>query len=174
MRQRERHSFPLRPSVLRWHSIAVAVAVSLTAGPIMAAPAKKSPVGKRVAAAAPREPAVCSSLRTDYEDASKKLALNQAHENIDNSAIRATMRQSEDNNVLAQARITMDLMKNNGCKSPTYAPSASRYALSSLKCSAVLEELRAREAIDRLNRTYTPRQSTSECDISTWKADFDQ
>jgi hypothetical protein len=174
MRQRERHSFPLRQPALRWRGIALAVAMSLTAGPIIAAPAKKSSVGKRVAVTAPQEPAVCSSLRTDYENASKKLALNQAHDNIDDSAIRATMRESQDNNVLVQARITMDLMKSNGCKSPTYAPSASRYALAALSCSAALQHIRALEAIDRFNRTYTPRETPSECDTSKWKEDSDR
>src|SRR5687767_22819 len=73
------------------------------------------------------EPEVCTSLSSDYENASKKLAMLKAEGALDNSAVRATMREGQSGNILNEARMTMDLMKNNGCKGPTAAPSASRY-----------------------------------------------
>src|SRR5207248_2717613 len=115
--------------------ISALLLTSISAG---AAPSHKAPQRK---VAARREPAICTSLANDYEGASKSLAMLQADGLIDNSAPRATMRETQSANILEKARITMDLMKNNGCKGPTSAPSGDRYLSNALECkTAVLKQ----------------------------------
>jgi len=117
------------------------------------------------------EPEACAKLRTDYEDASKNLALNEAKGRIDNSAIRATMREAENNNIINQYRMVFDIMKSNGCKLPDHVPSGSRYALASISCSAAIQGRRADEAADKFFNRLEDRGPIKECDISEWKPD---
>ena len=98
------------------------------------------PASRPAASASPS--AACAKLAADYDRASKDLAMNAAEDIGDDSAPRATMREAENNNTLAQARLTMDLMKNNSCTMPTAAPDASRYFSSALSCHS--DMLRAR------------------------------
>jgi hypothetical protein len=136
--------------------------ILLNATSVNAAPAKK-----RQAHAA--EPAACKSLGDDYENASKKLAMLKADGLLDNSAPRATMRETESNNILSQARITMDLMRNNGCKGPTAAPSADFYLLDALKCSTAISK-QSTEATLAIMRggTVSDLPSPPECDQTKW------
>jgi hypothetical protein len=85
-------------------------------------------------AAAAAEPPACKSLRADYEEASKRMAMNHAQGIGDNSAVRATRRETENNTILAEARLTLDLLKGNGCRLPTSAASYKRYYSSGLRC----------------------------------------
>lgn len=117
------------------------------------------------------EPDICVSLMNDYEMASKKLAYNEALGSRDDSAPRATMRESENNNILNEARFTMDLMRSNGCKGPTYAPNWRRYAFASLSCSTALQGQRTDRALDRLRGTFTAQSKPPECDLSAWTPD---
>lgn len=94
------------------------------------------------------ESEACAKLRNDYEDASKKLALNDARNRHDNSAIRATMRETENSNIISQSRMVFDIMKSNGCKLPDHIPSASFYLVAASFCA------------------LSPEDS---CDISEWK-----
>lgn len=118
------------------------------------------------------EAEACAKLRSDYEDASKELALNKAKGNVDNSAIRATMREAENNNILNQSRMIFDMMKANGCRIPDHIPSASRYGLASITCSAALQKRKADEAYDRYQgRNFVYHGPITECDISEWTPD---
>lgn len=126
----------------------------------IAAIANAAPPKKR--AAAPKsEPAACAALHSDYEEASKRLAMNEATGIGDRSAIRATMRETENNGILAKARMTLDLLKGNGCRSPTSAPSMSRYFGSALKCQNDLMGV-------RLSGTYSFPPS---CERAKWTPD---
>lgn len=142
----------------------IVTGMALLATSVVAAPAKR-------AATRATEPSVCTSLMADYESANKKLAMLSAEDFGDNSAIRATMRETQSNNVLTQARMTMDLMKNNGCKGPTSAPSSTRYLSAALSCRTAL--LKQDLAATRARYDKSPPPTTDypvECDQSTWKA----
>lgn len=121
------------------------------------------------AQAKPGEPAVCRQLMIDYETVSKKLAYNRATGATDDSAPRETMRGTEDGNALEKARMAFDIMKSNGCKLPTFTPSASRYSAAGLTCSTDLQRRRAELAYDRFNRVYVDRPYPASCDLSAWK-----
>lgn len=115
------------------------------------------------------EPAVCSSLATDYENASKKLALLKAESAADDSAVRATMRETQSTNVIDQARMTMDLMRNNGCAGPTAAPSADKYLVAALNCVAAQTKQSTDAAWARYDGTAAPDPTPpSECDREKW------
>ena len=149
--------------------LACLIAASLV-GPAFAAPGANSPGSKRPTPNQnSQEPSICASLANDLEEASKKLALNVANGVGDNSAPRATMREAEDTNTLAQAKMTMDVMHNNGCKGPSFVPSASRYGLASLTCATAKQKIRNRELIDRLDNKFVIYDLPAECDTQTWK-----
>lgn len=93
-----------------------------------------SAFAKETASAPKAEPVVCEKLHADYEDASKRMALNHAEGIGDNSALRATQREAQKASILAEARLMLDLLKGNGCHLPTSAPSLYRYYLSALTC----------------------------------------
>lgn len=86
-------------------------------------------------AVAPAAGGVCASLAKDYDDASKDLAANYAAGVGDNSAPRATLREMEDSNTLAQARITLDLMRDHRCPMPKSAPDRVFYLNDALTCA---------------------------------------
>ena len=134
---------------------------------------KAGPVHPKAAAQAQAkpEPAICASLTNDLEEDSKKLALNMAKGAGDDSAPRATMRESEDTNTLTQAKMTMDVMHANGCKGPTFVPSASRYGLASLSCVAAAQKIRSKMMMDRLDNRFVVYDPPAECDTATWKPD---
>ncbi|WP_156367262.1 hypothetical protein [Novosphingobium sp. KN65.2] len=138
-------------------ALALAIA-SVTAAPLSIAAPQKSKA----------EPAQCTKLRTDYDDASKKLALAQAYDVLDHSAIRSTMRNSENSNVIAQARMTFDIMKGQGCSVPDYTPSAGRYGLQSLQCASALQEQRTKNAFADLDNRPRSYETPKECDTTAW------
>ena len=107
------------------------------------------------------EPQVCSTLHVDYEEASKRMAMNEADGIGDNSAVRATKRQTENSTILAEAEVTLDLLKANGCTLPKSAPSGKRYYLSALQCQNDILAV-------KLSGTYSFPPS---CDRSKWKPD---
>lgn len=132
--------------------------------PLNAAPTAKS-VRK------PVEAAICASLTRDYENGSKKLAMLKVEGVLDNSAMRATMRESQSNNILAQSRITMDLLKNNGCKGPTAAPSADHYLVAAMSCINARLGQDNDAAWARLDgKTAKTPKPLVECDQSNWTA----
>ncbi|HVJ03304.1 MAG TPA: hypothetical protein VM662_14060 [Sphingomonas sp.] len=102
---------------------------SLPTGALAQAQSKPAPAVQAPAAS------VCAKLMADYERTSKNLANNLASSVTDNSAPRATLRAMEDANDLATAKMALDLMRDNRCTLPKHVPSASRYALSALKCA---------------------------------------
>lgn len=127
-------------------------------------------------AASPKRPpslrtsAMCAKLTADYEDASKSLAMYRAEGLIDNSAIRATMRETQASSTLEQARITMDLLKNHGCKSPTFAPSASRYITAAIACLTAKVDRSADESWARFDgKAPSAPTPLPACDRSTWQ-----
>ena len=87
-----------------------------------------------LAAAPAHAQTTCQTLATDYERASMNLADNFAAGLADNSAPRATLRATEDNNTLLEAQMTLHLMEANKCKMPDRAPTASKYAVQALEC----------------------------------------
>jgi len=143
--------------------LVVVASVLITSTALIAAPTHHAV--KKTAAA----PAVCSSLGSDYEGASKKLAMLKVESMFDDSAVRVTMRETESTNLMDQARMTMELMKNHGCAGPTAAPSADRYMSAALDCK--LAETKASNA--ELWAAYKgeaapdPKPLT-ECDQAKW------
>jgi hypothetical protein len=103
----------------------------VTAGLLVASTAAFTPIP---AAAQKPESKTCAALHLDYEETSKRMAMNHASGIGDNSAIRATKREAENTNILAEARLTLDLLKGNGCSLPKSAPSGARYYGSALRC----------------------------------------
>lgn len=104
--------------------------------------------------------AICVNLAADYVGASKSLSYNMAVGLVDNSAPRATLRETQNSNILAQARLTLDLMMANSCRLPTSAPSP-KYLTSALQCRH--DEIKAE--VER--STITP----ASCDRTQWKPD---
>lgn len=80
------------------------------------------------------EPAACKALHDAYEEASKRMAMNEASGIGDQSAVRATKRETENANILSEARVTLDLLKGNGCRLPAAAPSSTGYYFKALQC----------------------------------------
>lgn len=87
-----------------------------------------------MAAAGAQQPSACVKLSADYENASKTLALLHAEGAADNSAIRATMRESREANVRNEARDNLDLMKAHKCALPLSAPNARPYLIQAMDC----------------------------------------
>lgn len=108
---------------------------------------------KPTVAAAPA--GACAKLMSVYDGASKDLAANNAASIGDNSAPRATLRAVEDANTLTEARIALDLMRDNRCPLPKTTPSYIWYLSAALTCST-----------DRLKAGAG--QSPASCDRSTW------
>lgn len=125
---------------------AAAICSLVTAAPVIAQT-------KPTVAAAPA--GVCARLMSVYDGASKDLAANNAASIGDNSAPRATLRAMEDANTLAEARIALDLMRDNRCALPKTTPSYIWYISAALTCST-----------DRLKAGAG--QSPTSCDRSTW------
>lgn len=84
--------------------------------------ATASPKAKSTAQHGAAEPTVCAALHKSYEGASKRIAVSWA------------LHSNDENSILAQARITLDLLKANNCKMPTEAPSGQPYAVQALRC----------------------------------------
>lgn len=81
----------------------------------------------------------------------------------DNSAVRQNVRDTQKGNIIAQARMTMDLMKANGCKMPTSAPSGDRYGLAAIKCKTA--QLEAESATLNTGKYVAPDER---CDQAKW------
>lgn len=128
--------------------------ISITAISIVAASTSAFAQTKPVNPAAPS--GVCVQLMGVYEGASKELAANYATSVGDNSAPRATLRAMEDANTLTEARIALDLMRDNRCPLPKTTPSSVWYLSAALSC-----------ATDRLKAGVG--QSPASCDRATWK-----
>ncbi|WP_439567744.1 hypothetical protein [Sphingopyxis sp.] len=110
-------------------------------------------------AAASPQPTVCGKLSGDYENASKRLAMIFAEGVNDNSAVRATMRESQESNIRTDARETLELMKLHKCKLPTSTPNAGPYVTQAMRCR-----------LDRLKQELNPTGTIPEsCDSSKWK-----
>ena len=141
----------------------VVASVLITSTSVNAAPVRKP--AKKIS-----EPAVCSSLAADYESASKKLALLKVQSAVDDSAIRATMRETQSTNIIDQARMTMDLLKNNGCKGPTAAPSADRYMSAALDCVTAQTKRETDAAWAQVDGKPAPddSQPLAQCDQAKW------
>jgi hypothetical protein len=110
--------------------------------------------------------ATCTKLSDDYEDVSKALAANAADDALDNSAIRSTMRQTQNSTAMEQARMTLELMRSNNCKIPTAAPTAKRYLVAALTCKNAQATRRSDVAWGKSSDTSSP---IPECYRSTWK-----
>ncbi|HEU0099436.1 MAG TPA: hypothetical protein VFQ67_11760 [Allosphingosinicella sp.] len=76
----------------------------------------------------------CAALTADYDQIEKAMASRWSSSLGDNSAPRATMREMEDSNGLAQAQIILTLMQANRCTLPDHAPSIKRYLSAALAC----------------------------------------
>ena len=77
----------------------------------------------------------CTALAADYDQIEKAMASRSTDSLGDNSAPRATLREMEDANGLAQAQIILTLMQTNRCPLPDHAPSIKRYFSAALACS---------------------------------------
>jgi len=100
----------------------------------------------------------CGTLMRQYDGASMDLAANFASSVGDNSAPRATLRQMEDANSLATAKIALDLIRDNRCPTPKSAPSMAPYISQALTCST--ERMKASGA-----------ESPASCDRANWKTE---
>jgi hypothetical protein len=109
-----------------------------------ASPAAAQPAGGR-----------CTALAANYDQVDKAMASRFAEGVGDNSAPRATLREMEDSNGLAQAQIILSLMQANHCALPDHAPSIGRYLSAALACSTA-----------RLKGGADP----AECKMETWQA----
>lgn len=141
--------------------IAAALLGATLANTAAATPPQRKAPAKRAAARA--EPAACAALHNDYELASKKLAMNWAQGVTDNSAARATMRSTQDGVVMEQARVTMDLLRANGCKAPTAAPAKGAYEMQAMQCHTA--SLQAQTAAIFGRGGTGP---VAECDMAQW------
>jgi len=125
--------------------------------------------GAGAAGAAPpaqpaQEPAACAALHQEYENASKSLASNAVSSVDDSSRSASALRESRESNIIAQARFTMDLMRNNNCTMPTAAPSYQRYFNAALTCK------RAEIAdMARVLRGGAVADSLPQCDRTYWQ-----
>lgn len=111
------------------------------------------------------ESLICNKLAQDYENSSKRLAKDDA---------RVTLRPSSRSiagTILAEASMTLDLLKANKCVLPTAAPSASRYFLPAMSCENAVLGRQADEAWSSLNGKTVSQEPLKECDQSQWKAD---
>ena len=117
--------------------------------------------------AAPKGPKnTCAVLSREYENASKRLAANETDDLMDDSAVRATMRQTQNNNIIENAHITLELMRNNKCALPTSAPSAERYGGVAAYCKLVSDAHR----FDRqLGKASSEDPEVSKCEMQNWK-----
>ncbi len=85
---------------------------------------------------APQKSPVCVGLNRDIQHLSKSLAMNFAEGIADNSAARATMRETQYNSLINRVRLTMDLMRDNRCKLPTSVPTGKEYVSNAISCRA--------------------------------------
>lgn len=65
--------------------------------------------------------------------------------------------------------MTADLLDKNGCKAPTYVPSAKRYILSALTCASDTTKAIADKKWARLDGKEIADAPIPSCDRSTWK-----
>ncbi len=84
---------------------------------------------KRAAA----EHAACATLREEYENSSKRLALYSAQGAIGGPAAAAQANQRSAN-AMSEANTTLSLMRGHGCKLPNFAPNPDRYRMQGLRC----------------------------------------
>jgi hypothetical protein len=110
-----------------------------------------------LAAAAPQA-GVCAKLDSDYEHASKALAMVFAEGVGDNSAPRATMREAREANIRNEASQTLDLMQAHKCALPTAAPNAAPYVTQAMGCKAA-------QFKDELGLNAN---ASEVCDMSKW------
>jgi hypothetical protein len=115
--------------------------------------------------------AECQRLASDYENASRMLALNAALNGADDSAARVNMRNSEDVATIQKAQLTLELMRGHSCKLPTFAPSASRYGNASALCQGALQIANMNADIQAKLGNYSGFATPPECDTSNWKPD---
>jgi hypothetical protein len=113
---------------------------------------------------------ICSLLMTDYDNVSKMLAALEIEVLLHNRVAKAAARQHRRfNDIWAQARVSIDLLKSNGCKGPNAAPSASRYVVAALRCINAQSDHSTRAAWATLeDRRHVVPQSLVECDQSAW------
>ena len=64
----------------------------------------------------------------------KLLAMNYAEGIGDDSAPRATLRETQYQSLLSRVRMNMDLMRDNRCKLPTSVPTGQEYASDAISC----------------------------------------
>jgi hypothetical protein len=136
------------------------VAVALLAVLSQAIAAPKRAV---VSAARPPESSVCLGLIRDYENASKAMAMNQAEGVGDDSPIRQSVREAQNNGSLEKARITLDFMHGNNCKLPNSAPRSELYIRAAMTCKAD----QMKEALNRARGGHT---SPPSCDQTKWQS----
>lgn len=80
----------------------------------------------------------CAALQGDWRSVEITLAQDSAEGIGDNSAPRATLRATEDNNALLRAQMTLELMRAAGCTLPARAPTAGTFLLDAMECQTEL------------------------------------
>lgn len=98
----------------------------------------------------------CEALGADWRNIEMNMAATYAIGIGDDSAPRATMRAIRESNDLAQAAMTLDLMRDAHCPLPTHAARADTYRSSALRCANAATGAGAAE--------HPP-----ECDRATWQ-----
>lgn len=111
------------------------------------------------------ESLICNKLAQEYENSSKRLAKDDVRSTLTPTST------SFASTILAEASMTLELLKANKCVLPTAAPSSSRYFLPALSCENAVLGRQADEAWSSLNGKTVSQEPLKECDQSQWKTD---
>ena len=83
---------------------------------------------------------VCPTLAADWRRIEQNMADRVVDDLGDNSAPRATLRETRESNDLALATMTVQIMRENKCPQPKRAPNSSTYLMPALDCSKARRE----------------------------------
>lgn len=115
-----------------------------------------------ILAAAAVQASPCDKFAADYDYASKRMGLIMAEGIGDDSAVRATMREAQENNIRQEARDTLELMKAHKCKNlPISVPSVKTYGMQAMKCGTDMR-------IAKLKGQFPTFLDIPSCDVSKW------
>ncbi|MES2494424.1 MAG: hypothetical protein V4579_14255, partial [Pseudomonadota bacterium] len=105
----------------------------------------------------------CADLHEKYETASKMLAVQFAR-SASGGALAQARADAESANILSGTRITMDLLRSNGCKAPTAAPAKERYIMQAMNCNLAMIDGQIAAV-----RGQAPDGPPEACRIELWK-----
>ena len=122
---------------MRFSILQSALVAATVAGLATSPCAASQTAARKVTSAAKREPSACAALHAEYAMAGKKLAWAKVRGDMARGAAKTRFEQ-ESTTIMSEARLTMDLLRNNGCKAPTTAPNRDAYLGQALDCYTAL------------------------------------